>query len=61
MATTNSSDLPHNLMAFVCDPVSEQIVNNVIKDMNLAYSEVKQGTIADIVEFMKTNRTPKVL
>lgn len=58
---TSSSDLPHNLMAFVNDPVSEQIINNVIKEMNLAYAEAKQGTIAEIVEFMKTSRTPKVL
>lgn len=58
---TSSSDLPHNLMAFVNDPVSEQIINNVIKEMNLAYAEAKQGTIPEIVEFMKTNRTPKVL
>ena len=58
---TNNADLPHNLMAFVNDPVSEQIIMNVVKEMNLAYAEAKQGKIADIVEFMKTSRTPKVL
>lgn len=58
---TNNADLPHNLMAFVNDPVSEQIIMNVVKEMNLAYAEAKQGKIADIVEFMRTSRTPKVL
>lgn len=58
---TNSSDLLHNLIAFVVDPISKQAVENVIKEANLAYCDVKQGSVSDIVEFMKTNRTPKVL
>lgn len=58
---TNNADLPHNLMAFVNDPVSEHIIMNVVKEMNLAYAEAKQGKIADIVDFMKISRTPKVL
>ena len=32
----STSDLPHNLVAFVNDPVSEQIVWNVIREMNMA-------------------------
>lgn len=55
------SDLPHNLVAFVSDPVSEQIIWNVIKDKNMAYSEARQGGMNEIIEFLKTNRTPKVL
>ncbi len=58
---TSSTDLPHNLVGFVSDPVSEQIVLNVIKDMNMAYAEVKQGKVADIAEFLKNNRSPKIL
>ena len=59
--STNNSDLPHNLMAFTNDPVSEQIIMNVIKEMNLAYAEARQGKIADIIEFLKASRAPKVL
>ncbi|MDR2067705.1 MAG: AAA family ATPase [Holosporaceae bacterium] len=58
MANTNT-DLPHNLMGFVSDPVSEQIVLDVIKDMAMAYSEVAQGKVADALDFLKNNRTPK--
>lgn len=57
----NASELPHNLVAFVNDPVSEQVIWNVIKEMNMAYAEAKMGGIADALEFLKTNRSPKVL
>ena len=60
MAKANS-DLPHNLMAFVDDPVSEQVILNSIKEMALAYADVVKGTVNDAVEFLKNNRTPKVL
>ena len=55
------SELPHNLMAFVNDPVSEQVIWNVIKEMNMAYAEAKMGSITDALEFLKANRSPKVL
>lgn len=55
------SDLPHNLVGFACDPVSEQIIWNVIKEKNMAYSEARSGGIEDIIAFLKTNRTPKIL
>lgn len=55
------SELPHNLMAFVNDPVSEQVIWNVIKEMNMAYAEAKMGNISDALEFLKANRSPKVL
>lgn len=61
MANSVGSDLPHNLIGFVNDPVSEQIVLNVIKEMNIAYAEARIGGINDIVEFLKNNRTPKIL
>ncbi|MDR2268483.1 MAG: AAA family ATPase [Holosporaceae bacterium] len=57
----SSSDLPHNLIGFVGDPVSEQIINNVIRSVGMAYSEARQGTLADVIEFLKNNRTPKIL
>ena len=57
----NTSDLPHNLVAFVNDPVSEQIVWNVIREMNMAYAEAKVGSVAEALEFLKTSRSPKVL
>ena len=57
----NISELPHNLMAFVNDPVSEQVIWNVIKEMNMAYAEAKMGSISDALEFLKANRSPKVL
>ena len=57
----NTSDLPHNLVAFVNDPVSEQIVWNVIREMNMAYAEAKVGSVAETLEFLKTSRSPKVL
>lgn len=55
------SELPHNLVAFVNDPVSEQVIWNVIKEMNMAYAEAKMGNISDALEFLKENRSPKVL
>lgn len=57
----STSDLPHNLVAFVNDPVSEQIIWNVIREMNMAYAEAKMGNISDVLEFLKTSRSPKVL
>jgi len=57
----STSDLPHNLVAFVNDPVSEQIVWNVIREMNMAYAEARMGNITDALEFLKNNRSPKVL
>jgi pilus assembly protein CpaE len=45
----------------MCDPVSEQIINNVIKSLGMAYSEVFEGGLTNIVEFLKGNRTPKIL
>lgn len=59
--TANSADLPHNLIAFVNDPVSERIVTNVIKEMNLAYAETKQGNVDKLLNFLKNSRTPKTL
>jgi pilus assembly protein CpaE len=56
-----TSDLPYNLVGFLCDPVSEQIVNNVTKSMGMAYSESLHGSITEIIEFLKANRTPKIL
>lgn len=58
---TDLSDLPHNLMAFVSDPVSEQIIWNVIGEMNMAYSECKMGGVDDALDFLQNNRSPKVL
>ena len=60
MADIGSFDLPHNLIGFVCDPVSEQIINNVIKTLELEHSEVFHGTSADAIEFLQNNRTPKI-
>jgi pilus assembly protein CpaE len=57
----SGTDLPHNLMGFVNDPVSEQVIMNAIKDAGMAYSEVVQGSISDVIEFLKNNGTPKVL
>jgi len=61
MADNNSADLPHNIMGFVGDPVSEQIIAKVITDMNIAYAEIKQGTVEDTIEFLKNNKTPRIL
>jgi pilus assembly protein CpaE len=48
-------------VGFVSDPVSEQVINNVIRSLGMAYSEVMQGRSPDVVEFLKCNRTPKIL
>ncbi|MDR1982831.1 MAG: AAA family ATPase [Holosporaceae bacterium] len=61
MEKTNSADLPHNLVGFVNDPVSQQIIANVISSTNMAYSESFQGSVSDVIEFLKNNRTPRVL
>ncbi|MDR0753496.1 MAG: AAA family ATPase [Holosporaceae bacterium] len=61
MAEINSFDLPRNLIGFVCDPVSEQVINNIIKIMEFDCSEVLQGTSATAIEFLQNNRTPKIL
>ncbi|MDR2646109.1 MAG: AAA family ATPase [Holosporaceae bacterium] len=61
MTEISSFDLPRNLIGFVCDPVSEQVINNVIKTMELDCSEVFSGTSTDAIEFLQNNRTPKIL
>jgi pilus assembly protein CpaE len=61
MAEINSFDLPRNLIGFVCDPVSEQVINNIIKTMEFDCSEVFPGTSATAIEFLQNNRTPKIL
>jgi pilus assembly protein CpaE len=61
MAKAQSSDLPHNLIGFVGDPLSEQAINKSIKAMAMAYSEVSQGNFDDIIAFLKNNRSPKIL
>lgn len=58
---TQSNDLPHNLVAFVGDPVSEQVIAKVIHEKNMAYADVSQGTCENAVEFLKNNRSPKIL
>ena len=55
------SDLPHNMMAFVNDPVSEQVIWNVIREMNIGYAEARMGGVPDVLEFLETNRNPKIL
>ncbi len=60
MAKENT-DLPHNLVAFVNDPVSEQVIAKVIQEKTIAYAEAKQGSCQDAVNFLKENRSPKVL
>ncbi|MDR2724155.1 MAG: AAA family ATPase [Holosporaceae bacterium] len=61
MTEINSFDIPRNLIGFVNDPVSGQVINNVIKTIALDYSEVFQGTPADVIEFLDNNRVPKIL
>lgn len=58
---SKTADLPHNLVAFVTDPVSEQVILDVIKETNLAYADVYQGGLPEALNFVSTNRTPKVL
>lgn len=61
MAITHSYELPHNIIGFVSDSVSEQVINNYIQDHNISFAEVVQGNMDDILEFLKNNRSPKVL
>lgn len=61
MAKSSASSLPHNLMAFVNDAVSEQILWNVIKETNMAFAEAQIGSVKDAFSFLKTERSPKVL
>lgn len=56
-----NAELPHNLVAFVTDPVSEHVVLSVIKERNMAYADVYQGGMSDALAFVNSNRTPKVL
>lgn len=56
-----NADLPHNLVAYVGDPVSEQVILDVIKSKNIAYADVYQGNLKDALDFVSNNRTPKVL
>ena len=57
----STSELPHNLVAFVNDPVSEQVIWNVIKEMNIAYADSKMGDIPSVLKFLKEERSPKIL
>jgi pilus assembly protein CpaE len=60
MAKTNT-DLPHNFMGFLNDPVSQHIVEGTIREMGMAYAEVVQGGVEAAIDFLKNNRTPKVI
>ena len=57
----SNADLHYNLIGFVNDPISSQVISSVIDEIGIAYTEVKQGSIKDIVEFMKKNRSPRIL
>lgn len=57
----NNNDLPNNLSAFVCDAESKAVIDAAIKEMNLAYTTCEQAEINVAVDFLKKNRTPKIL
>lgn len=61
MNTNQQHDLPKNLVAFVCDPISEQIIKKVVTEMTIAFTHIAQGDIPDVLEYVKTNRTPQTL
>jgi pilus assembly protein CpaE len=60
MAKSNEN-LPHNIMGFVDDPVSEHIIMTAIKELGVSYAEAVQGTIHDVIAFLKSNNSPKIL
>ncbi|GHT94007.1 hypothetical protein FACS1894122_10160 [Alphaproteobacteria bacterium] len=61
MAGDNSDGLPYNLVGFVTDPVSKQVIMTLVKDLNIGYTEVINGATDEAVEFLKKNRSPKIV
>ncbi|MDR2794323.1 MAG: AAA family ATPase [Holosporaceae bacterium] len=61
MAADNLEELPYNLVGVVTDPVSIRILNDFVKETNLAYSEVIAGSPDDALKFIKEHRNPKTL
>lgn len=61
MAEKNKKETPSNLQAFLCDPVSVRIMRDVLTEMSIAYSEVRQSEIDEAIEFLKHNRAPKIV
>jgi pilus assembly protein CpaE len=61
MSSNSGANLPHNIMGFVDDPVSEHIITSAIKEIGIAYSEATRGGIIETIEFLKSNTSPKIL
>ncbi|GHU12002.1 fimbriae assembly protein [Alphaproteobacteria bacterium] len=61
MAVSSSNNLPHNLVGFVTDPVSKQVILTFIKDSNIGYAEVIDGSSDEAIEYLKNNRSPKTI
>lgn len=59
--SSKGSDLPHNLVAFVSDPISEQVIRSVVKELNMGFADVYNGGCNEASEFLKYNRSPNVL
>ncbi|MDR1551750.1 MAG: AAA family ATPase [Holosporaceae bacterium] len=61
MAGSPLSDKLYNVIGFLGDPVSEQLLNNAIKDSGMSFAEARQGNVSSIISFLKEHRAPKVL
>ncbi|MDR2766553.1 MAG: hypothetical protein LBB63_03805 [Holosporaceae bacterium] len=57
----NDSELSRNIIGFVDDSVSEQIIVTTIDKMGLPHSSVFRGGVMDVVDFLKKNKPPKIL
>lgn len=56
-----SKEAPSNLVSFVCDPTSKEVVDATIKEMGLGYTESFIGEIDDMFNYLKEKKTPKII
>lgn len=61
MANDRDIELPNNLSAFVCDAMSKQVIDAAVSEIGLGYTTSVQGDVDEAVEFLRTNRPPKIL
>lgn len=61
MASNRDIELPNNLSSFVCDSMSKQVIDAAVTEIGLGYTTSVEGDVGQAVEFLRTNRPPKIL
>lgn len=61
MENEKDTELPNNLSAFVCDPISQNTIQAAIKELGMAYASCVIGGIDEAITYLKDHRAPKIL